>query len=48
MEVCKRLGEARAISAISHSIASGYLTIYERRSAFLEKQENRDKVGSSL
>jgi hypothetical protein len=46
MRICKRLGEARAISAIRHSIASCYLTIYEPKSNY--KPDNRDRVGGSL
>jgi hypothetical protein len=46
MRICTRLGEARAISAIRHSIASCYLTIYEPKSNY--KPDNRDRIGASL
>jgi hypothetical protein len=47
MRICTRLGEARAISAIRHSIASCYLTIYEPKSNY-RPDNNRDRIGASL
>jgi hypothetical protein len=47
MRICTRLGEARAISAIRHSIASSYLTIYEPKSNY-RPDNNRDRIGASL
>jgi hypothetical protein len=46
MTICKRLGESRAIAAITHSIASSYLSIYEPRQN--QKSDNRDRIGASL
>ena len=45
MTICKRLGESRAITAINHSVANSWLSIFEPRSA---KPEKIEKVGSSL
>jgi len=46
MMICKRLGEAKAISAINHSIASCYLSIYEPKQN--QKTNDRDRIGASL
>ncbi len=46
MTICKRLGEDRAVSAIRHSIASCYLSIYEPKQN--QKLADRDRIGASL
>jgi hypothetical protein len=46
MSRCKRLGEQRAIEAISHSIANSYLSIWEAKQN--QKTNDRDRIGASL